>query len=183
MFMPIYRESEEWAESLFNERKLVGRKVVTVHSQASCPSKIWPKDYFKRLIEDITDIYGVDIIYIGSREDKDIEEKNGIINLTGETSISQLASVLKRSSLFISNDSGPVHMAVALGVPVISIFGRKESGLGPRRWGPLGERSIFLHKDIGCEVCLAHDCKRDFACLKAIDPKEVLMYADKFLSK
>lgn len=183
MFMPIYKDAEEWADIIFLERKLTKNKIIVIHSQASCPSKMWPRQYFQSLIDDIIDIFNANIIYVGEKEDQSINENNRIINLTGKTTISQLASILNRSSLFISNDSGPVHMAVALGTPVISIFGRKQPGLGPRRWGPLGEKSIFLHKDVGCEVCLAHDCKKGFACLKAIDPKEVLSYVDKFLSE
>ncbi|MBL7198471.1 MAG: glycosyltransferase family 9 protein [Candidatus Omnitrophica bacterium] len=181
--MPIYKESEDWIESFFDEKQLHNSKVVTVHRQASCPSKIWPRDYFNRLVNDIIDIYNVNIIYVGIDKDDNIKEKNGIVNLSGKVNLSQLASVLKHSDLFISNDSGPVHMAVALGTPVISIFGRRQPGLGPRRWRPLGTESIFLHKDIGCKICLAHDCEKNFACLKAIKPKEVLSCVDKFLSK
>ena len=181
--MPVYKEFEEWAQNFTKEHKLTNNKIVTVHCQASCPSKIWPRDYFNQLINSIIGSYKANIVYVGEKSDTSIEESNGIANLTGKTNLSQLASILKRSDLFISNDSGPVHMAVALGVPVISIFGRKQPGLGPKRWGPLGEKSISLHKDIGCQVCLAHDCKRDFACLKAIDVKEVFAYVEKLLSK
>lgn len=183
LFMPVYRESEKWADDLLAERKLDNSKIITVHCQASCPSKIWPKEYFDDLIEKVIKDYSTHIIYIGEKPDQGIEEREGRINLTGKTNISQLASIIKRSRLFISNDSGPVHMAVALGVPVISIFGRKQPGLGPKRWGPLGENSVSLHKDIGCQICLAHDCKKEFACLKAVDPKEVFVYVDKFLSR
>ena len=184
LFMSVHKESGEWVDSLFAEHKLDNNsKIVTVHTQASCPSKIWPKEYFDDLIEKIIKGHKANIVYIGEMPDQGIEESEERINLTGKTNISQLASIIKRSRLFISNDSGPVHMAVALGVPVISIFGRKQPGLGPKRWGPLGENSITLHKDVGCQICLAHDCKKEFACLKAIDPKEVYVHVDKFLTK
>ncbi|MFC1708801.1 glycosyltransferase family 9 protein [Candidatus Omnitrophota bacterium] len=181
LFMPVYTESEGWVADLLAERKLRDNKIVTVHCQASCPSKVWPKDYFDRLIGDIASAHKANIIYIGEKPDEGIKEGSGRVNLTGKTSLSQLASILKRSDLFISNDSGPVHMAVALGTPVISIFGRKQPGLGPKRWGPSGGGSVFLHKDVGCQVCLAHDCEKDFACLKAIEPREVSVYVDRFL--
>ncbi len=183
LFMPVYNDSDRWVDNLFAERKINSGKIVTVHSQASCPSKVWPKDYFYSLVDNIANNYKTSIIYIGEKSDQEIKDSDGRINLTGKTSISQLASILKRSSVFISNDSGPVHMAVALGVPVISIFGRKQPGLGPNRWGPLGEKSVFIQKDVGCQVCLAHDCKRGFECLKAIKPQEVFDYVEKFLAK
>ncbi|MFA5350394.1 MAG: glycosyltransferase family 9 protein, partial [Candidatus Omnitrophota bacterium] len=103
------------------------------------------------------------------------------LNLSGKTSLSHLASILKRCSLFISNDSGPVNIASSLGIPVISIFGRNQPGLSPRRWGPLGKRDKYLHKDVGCIQCLAHNCEKEFACLKAISIEDVLSVAESIL--
>ncbi|MDD5506234.1 MAG: glycosyltransferase family 9 protein, partial [Candidatus Omnitrophica bacterium] len=101
--------------------------------------------------------------------------------LSGKTSVSHLASILKRCALFISNDSGPEHIASSLGVPVISIFGRNQPGLSPRRWGPLGGQAKYLHKNAGCIQCLAHNCKKEFACLKAIKVEDVLSAAESIL--
>ncbi|MDD5005173.1 MAG: glycosyltransferase family 9 protein [Candidatus Omnitrophica bacterium] len=182
MFMPVYKEAEEWAVSFLKERRLSDNKVVLIHAQASCPSRLWPDDYYNRLIEDIIDIHKAKIIYVGDLRDEGIKESENIINMTKKTSIAQLASLIKHSDLLISNDSGPVHIAVALGTPVISIFGRNQPGLSPRRWAHSNAKSVFLHKSVGCEVCFAHDCNKGFACLKAIQPQEVFAYADKFLS-
>ncbi|MDI6605623.1 MAG: glycosyltransferase family 9 protein, partial [Candidatus Omnitrophota bacterium] len=78
-------------------------------------------------------------------------------------------------------DSGPVHIASAVGTPVISIFGRSQAGLSPRRWGPLGAKDKVLHKSVGCVECLAHNCLREFACLKAITVEDVLEAAELIL--
>ena len=83
--------------------------------------------------------------------------QHGSIDISGQTTIRQLASVIKRARVFISNDSGPVHLASSVGTPVISIFGRKQPGLSPKRWGPTGLKDISLHKDVGCIQCLAQD--------------------------
>jgi len=104
-----------------------------------------------------------------------------VINLAGKTSVSQLASVLKRCNLFISNDSGPVHIACAVETPVISIFGRSQKGLSPARWGPTGKKDRILHKYVGCIECLAHNCVKEFACLKAITVDDVVSAADSIL--
>jgi heptosyltransferase-2 len=103
------------------------------------------------------------------------------INLAGKISVSQLASLLKQCRLFISNDSGPVHIASAVGAPVISIFGRNQRGLSPIRWGPTAKRDRILHKEVGCIECLAHDCVKEFACLKAITADDVVAVADEIL--
>jgi ADP-heptose:LPS heptosyltransferase len=131
--------------------------------------------------------YGFKVLAVGGAKDVSLADRittglqRGAINLAGKTSISQLASLLKRCELFISNDSGPVHIASAVGTPVISIFGRLQPGLSPRRWGPQGLKDIFIHKEVGCIECLAHNCKREFACLKAITVEDVLVAAASIL--
>ena len=65
--------------------------------------------------------------------------------------------------------------------PTVAIFGRKDPGLSPKRWGPLGEEDVVLHKDVGCIVCLAHNCNKDFECLKAISVEEVVEAAESLI--
>jgi ADP-heptose:LPS heptosyltransferase len=69
-----------------------------------------------------------------------------------------------------------------VGTPVISIFGRNQKGLSPTRWGPVGPKDKILHKEVGCIKCLAHNCKKGFACLKAINVEDVLSSADSILA-
>jgi hypothetical protein len=64
---------------------------------------------------------------------------------------------------------------------VISIFGRKLSGLSPRRWGPLGETAKVIHKEVACPVCLAHNCQINFLCLDVISVEEVFQEAASLL--
>ena len=104
------------------------------------------------------------------------------INLSGRTTVGELTALFSKCKLFVSNDSGPVHIACAVGTPVISIFGRKDPGLSPERWGPRGEKSVFFHKDVGCTVCLAHNCKIGFKCLEAVTPSEVIEASHKLLT-
>ena len=103
--------------------------------------------------------------------------KTEALNLSGMTTLRELAALLKRSSLFVSNDSGPVHIACAAGAPVISIFGRNDRGLSPRRWGPSNKTDRALHKYVGCDVCLAHNCRIELKCLDAITVSEVVQNA------
>jgi ADP-heptose:LPS heptosyltransferase len=100
-----------------------------------------------------------------------------VLNASGEMSIAELSEILRRSALLISNDSGPVHVAVAVGTPVVDIFGRNQRGLSPKRWGPLGPHDQVLHKEVGCDRCLAHDCDIAFQCLTEISVAEVLSAA------
>lgn len=190
LFMPIKQESENYVEELFRKEGISPTdKILAVNPGASCPSKIWPTDRFAQVCEKLASLHNFKILILGEPKEIHLANKimsgykiqGKIINLAGKTSISQLASVLKRCTLFISNDSGPVHIASALGTPVISIFGRNQAGLSPKRWGPLGKHDKYLHKDIGCIQCLAHNCKKEFQCLKTITVDEVVKAAEDIL--
>lgn len=189
LFMPIRQESENYVEELFRKEGISqADKILAINPGASCPSKIWPLENFARVAEKLASFHNFKILILGGPKEIHLadkvtrEIKGKAINLAGKTSVSQLASIFKRCSLFISNDSGPVHIASAIGVPVVSIFGRNQPGLNPRRWGPLGKRDKYLHKDVGCIQCLAHNCQKEFACLKAITVEDVLKAAEDILS-
>ena len=188
LFMPIRAESEMWLDALFRREGIkVNDKLLAIHPGASCPSKIWPNSRFAEAADKLAEKYGFKILVVAGPGDLKLANevtkhmRHPALNLAGRTSVSQLASVLKRCQLFISNDSGPVHIATAVGTPVISIFGRAQKGLSPKRWGPLGERDRVLHKDVGCIECLAHNCVKEFACLKAITVDDVVRMAEEIL--
>jgi heptosyltransferase-2 len=189
LFMPVNDDSDIAVEKIFASSGIKKTdKLLAIHPCASCPSKIWPAERFARVADILAQKHGFKIVVVAGPKDiartQDVIKnmRCAVIDLAGKVSVSELASVLKRCALFISNDSGPVHMAVALGVPVISIFGRSQVGLSPRRWGPTGKASKVLHKQVGCIECLAHNCQKEFACLKSITVEEVVSAAESLLS-
>jgi heptosyltransferase-2 len=188
LFIPLKAESERWAEDFIKSQGVKkGDKILIINPSASCPSKVWPPARFAEVADKLAQKYAFKVLVVSGHKDLALAENvienmsTLAISLAGKTSLSQLASILKRASLFISNDSGPVHIASAVGTPVISIFGRNQKGLSPKRWGPVGKKDRVLHKDIGCIECLAHNCKKGFACLKAITVNDVLSCADSIL--
>jgi ADP-heptose:LPS heptosyltransferase len=185
IFMPIKAKSENWVEELFNQEKITKTdRLLAVHPGASCISKIWSAERFAQAADRLVEKYGFKVFVIAGPKDIKIAQNvikhmhHPVIDLAGRTSISQLASLLKKCKLFISNDSGPVHIASGVGTPVISIFGRNQKGLSPLRWGPRGEKDKVLHKEVGCIECLAHNCVKEFACLKAITVDDLVNTAD-----
>jgi lipopolysaccharide heptosyltransferase II len=184
LYMPIRASSEQWVAELFCRQGISeGMPLVALHPGASCPSKIWPHERFAQVADALSRQYGCTTIVVAGPADRGLSERvvramrSPVINLAGQTSLSQLASVLKRCRLFVSNDSGPVHLACAVGVPVVAIFGRNQPGLSPLRWKPLGERDRILHKDVGCIECYAHNCAKGFKCLSAVTVGEVVAAA------
>jgi len=189
LFMPIREESEIYIkEFLVNQGVQRRDKLIAVHPGASCPSKVWPAERFAEVAEKLAAEFKVKVVVVAGPDDLAIGKSLAgllhcaCIDASGKTTISQLGSLLRRCALFISNDSGPVHIASALGVPVVAIFGRAQPGLSPHRWGPTGKDDVILHKDVGCRDCLAHNCRKEFACLKAILTEDVLSAARKLLN-
>lgn len=189
LFMPIRQDSEEYINNLFRREGLKDTdKLLAIHPAASCISKIWPQERFAEVALKLALKYGFKIVIVAGSKDMSRAENvakkinQRVYNFAGKISVSQLASLLKRCKLLISNDSGPVHIASAVDTPVISIFGRSQMGLGPKRWGPVGDKDKVLHKPVGCIECLAHNCTKDFACLKAITVEDVISAASSILS-
>ncbi len=171
-------------------------RLIAIHPGAGCPSKQWPLERFVEVAKGFG-AQGYRVIFVGGKEDFRVREElskcevqdvrykavKEIIDLSGQTTLLELSSLLRRCRLLISNDSGPVHVAVASGTPALSIFGRNQRGLSPTRWRPLGPNDRYLHKDVGCYVCLAHRCNLGFECLGAISVEEVATAAKEMLAK
>ena len=161
---------------------------IAVHVGASCMSKRWSPENFARVADELSRRYNHEIVLVGGDETSEFSRavvskmKRKVSDLTGTLLLGELAELLSRSKLFISNDSGPVHVSVAMGTPVVVIFGRNDPGLSPKRWGPLGEKDIVLHKPLNCSPCLAHECDNQFQCLQAITVDDVVQAAAKILN-
>ena len=160
-----------------------------IHSGASSPSKKWPIEKFSQLIDFLHEKKKLPFVIVGGTEEEKLGEilvrgrETFVKDCTGILSVSELAALLKESLVLISNDSGPVHVACAVGTPVISIFGRKKTNLGPNVWGPVGDKSVVLQHDVGCPVCLADECEKNFACLEAVRVDEVIESIEHLLTR
>lgn len=152
----------------------------------------WPKENFIKLTQKIIEEFkDLKIIFIGTSKEKDyVEEIVNFINhknvqsYAGKLNFQQLVSLLMKSKLLISNDSGPLHLAVALNVPTISFFGPET----PVLYGPLGDNHVVFFKNIDCSPCInVHRCKtikcyKGFPnCLSEISIDEVYKEVRKFL--
>lgn len=153
---------------------------------ASCPSKQWPAELFAEVANYIiAENPELKIVVLGSKAEDDLAQvfiknfSSDCINLCGKLSLSELIYFFKHIYAFIGNDSGLSHIAAAFNKPLISLFGRSDPGLSPKRWKPLGDKSFYLHKDVNCVKCLAHNCEFEFKCIRSILVKEVVDLAMK----
>jgi heptosyltransferase-2 len=188
LYFPVTERSQASLDMLVQHSGLPQDKPwVVLAPGASCPSKIWPAARFGYFANAWNEKTPAVFIGVGGAQDRILMERVcetlspqvSFYDWSGKLSLGMLAALLKRSSLMISNDSGPAHVGAAVGTPVLSIFGRNQSGLSPKRWRPLGDKTSYLWKDVGCSPCLAHECQINFLCLDTIAADEAVKEAEK----
>lgn len=163
---------------------------VIFHSGKGIPitPETWPTDHFAGLAAALRDETGMPVLLTGTRNEEEavfaIAEKagDGMYNICGKTSLRLLCSIISKSSLLLCPDSGPAHIAAALGVPTIALFGLKSDF--PDRWRPLGTRyRVLVPDDYHCSgSCIKENCTR-FVCYEGISAESVREAAAGLLSK
>jgi O-antigen biosynthesis protein len=133
----------------------------------------------------------VNVVLIGGRDEAELAEevlkhvihRTGVVSLAGRTSLADLTELLCACALYLGNNSGPKHIAAALGVPTVGIH----SGIvDAAEWGPIGPRAIALQRNMVCSPCYLvkpEDCVRDMACLKRLEPAVVHQYCEMMLAR
>jgi len=105
--------------------------------------------------------------------------KGEVVMLSGRTTIRELLAVVKRCAIFMTNDTGPMHVAQALGVPVVAIFGSTDSD----STGPIGQAHGVVRSPVRCAPCLLRACPIDHRCMTGVSVEQVLEVASSQLSK
>ncbi|MFA5063434.1 MAG: glycosyltransferase family 9 protein [Candidatus Omnitrophota bacterium] len=122
---------------------------IAIHPFTSDSLKQWPVEKFQELIRRLAQDFGAKLIVVGREKDDRKEFDNlgkNVINLVNKTSLVELAQILRQSKLLISCDSGPMHLAAAVGTPVLALFRNDLAGKTARRWGPWGKGHMVIEK-------------------------------------
>jgi predicted lipopolysaccharide heptosyltransferase III len=163
-----------------------GEGFVALHPGVRWPWNSWPAERFAGLIDYVQGKLGVKVVLLGGERDCGTAEailsrvESGARSLIGRLGILAVASVLRRAALFVGHDSGPMHIAAAMGTRVVALFGSSD----PRVWAPVGEGHVTIHKGIDCRPCLPHGCRRgDENCMRRIDVDEVIQVVERMLDR
>jgi len=173
-YIHIPAEDEEYAAALLKD-DMIGEPVVVVNPGARSHLKRWTADGFAVLCDRLIRECNANIVFIGLKEDEDIVKgvigrmKEGAHNMVNRTNIRQLAGLLKKAKLIITNDSAPLHLGCAVGVKVLAIFGPTD----PKRYGPTGEFDCVINEKLSCSPCESAACKYNCECMKLISPETV----------
>ncbi len=174
----------------FAGQYLIGREVksddmlVGLAPGAQAPKRVWPADRFAELGLWLQQRYGAILLVVGGPGEEPLgeglERRLGpkAVNAVGRTTLRQTAALLKRCRFFVGNDTGPMHMAAALGVPVVELSCHPKSGSpwsanSPSRFGPWGGRHKVLQPETPCPPC-TKECVADHAhCILGITVEQV----------
>jgi len=174
-------------DRVLDERGIKGwESLIGIHA-GGVPAHQWPLENLAKAMTQIAEEgAGVRFILTGGEGEEGLFDRlqaltsAPIINMVQRTSFGQLVALIDRCRVFISNDTGPMHVAAALGRPLVAIMGG-----GPfRRYDPrrVSPKAVVLHKEVACAPCTKKRCS-DLRCLKEITPQDVAQAALKLLSE
>ena len=171
-------EDEAKVEQLAGQLGLArDRSWVVIQPGARYWFKAWPPERFAELADRLNDRFGSQILVAGSPDEEPLTQSvvrqanSRPVAIAGRSDVRTLAALLKRSALFVGNDTGAMHIAAAMGTPVVGLFGPSN----PREWGPRGGPAEVIYKGLDCRICFHPTCQRgEENCMKLITVEEVM---------
>lgn len=184
---------EAYVDRLLGEGSISGQSVlVAIHPGAGAPVKLWTVDGFGEVARKLMWRCDGYVVITGSAQEREMGEeiaerldRRRVTLVAGQTSLGQLAALFRRCSVVIGVDSGPLHLAVAMGTPTVHLFGPSD----PAAFGPYGDRSkhAIVSAGLECSPCGRLDIKPDelplHTCMLAIEPKQVVEAVEQVLER
>ena len=168
-YIPIYEGDKAYVGSLLGKLD-EDSTLVAVNPMAKWETKLWEPNRFAKLADLLQEKLDAEVVFTGSAADKAAIEaiqsvmKTEALNLAGRTSLKQLAYLYQRCAVVISTDTGPMHIAAAMGSPlVVALFGPTS----PLKTGPYGRRGKVVRAGVACSPCFKKRCA-DMSCMRQI---------------
>jgi heptosyltransferase-1 len=182
---PIPPEATNRIDALLDYYEVAGAKLVVMAPGTNWETKQWRTDGFGEVARHFLQKKFA-VALIGSARDHEVcaevaKLAPGAINLAGETTLTELAALIRRGAICVSNDSGPMHLAVALGRPVVAVFGPTD----PVWAGPYRQDNAVLRADLPCSPCylrLLSRCPHNHDCMKNVAAATVIERAEKIIA-
>lgn len=175
------REEEKWADELLklalgghlgSRTFWIGFNAGATYGEAKC----WFTERYAELARKLMDRFNAHILLFGSKAESQTNSeilrklpKEHVLDLSGQTDIIQLATLLKRCRFLVTNDTGPMHVAAAVGTPVVAVFGPTDYVTT----APFGAKHILVRKEVECSPCLKRTCPTDHRCMSLVSVENV----------
>lgn len=182
----VSEDERHHVAKLLKERGINAEKprVIGINPGAAYGSaKCWLPDRFRAVTERLLELPDTYILYFGDPAGAPLVndickglQEDRVLNLAGKTSLRELLALIEKCSVLLTNDSGPMHIAAALGTPLVALFGSTSDV----QTGPYGGGKV-IHKHVECSPCYKRVCPIDFRCMKRIEVDEVYHEVAKLL--
>jgi heptosyltransferase I len=181
---PIPQAAGARVEALLQRHGIAGAKLVTLAPGTVWETKHWGSDKFAEVARHFLQ-QGFAVALMGTRRERVVCEEvarlaPGAVDVAGETTLTELAALVRRSAISVTNDSGPMHLAVALDRPVVSVFGPTD----PVWIGPYGRADAALRAGVPCSPCLLRQlsrCRHGHACMANVPARVVIERMERIL--
>ncbi len=182
--LPVTKDDEEYISNFINENADPELPIIAIHPGTSKfgSFKQWSSENYTVLADMILDKYKANVILTWGPGELDVVNeiaenmKHNALPACETKSIKQLTELIKRATLFIGGDTGPLHIASIMGIPVVGIYGPKD----PAVYGPYDGKSIVIKKDVPCSPCRKRTCG-DPICMSSILPEDVFSGVEKLM--
>ena len=167
-------KERSYVRRMLNQRGWNGECVVAVNAMAKWKTKLWNPESLARLANMLVERLGCFVVFTGSRADEKAIRKmtsstrDECISLAGQTNLKELAALFEVARCVVSIDTGPMHLAAAMGTPVVALFGPT----APWRTGPFGEGHQVLRAGASCSPCFEKRCE-SVVCMREISVEQV----------
>nr|MBC8204653.1 glycosyltransferase family 9 protein [FCB group bacterium] len=182
--IPLEDKDRQYTERLLSDESIDAKSLIVgmnVNASNVADARRWPPEKFAQLADRIAEELKAQLIYIGAPDERERVQNvidntsNGGVNIAGRTSLKQTIAAMEMMNIFITNDSGPMHLAMAMGIPTVAIFGPES----PVRYGPISDKHIAIFKNYDCSPCIFFvqakkiKCRQDAKCIRDITVDEV----------
>jgi heptosyltransferase II len=151
------------------------KRIAIAPGAAYGSAKCWPPERFAAVADELVDEFGADVIVFGASSEQEIcrqiadRMRHHPVILAGQTSIGELPALFSRCSLFLGNDSGAMHVAAAVGLPVVAVFGSTDA----QGTAPVSSRKKLIQHPVACSPCFLRECPIDHRCMLRVPVKDV----------
>ena len=176
---PLHPNEEQFARKYVEDRDTRMAPMIVVAPGAGWLGKIWPPERFAAVVDRLRAALGARIFLVGSKEEKGLADTiqnqagGSLVDLTGKTSLGEVAALVREADLLLCNDSATLHLAACYGTPSVALFGPTN----PSKWAPRGVSHRFIQKEVSCDGCICWHpgsaCLHENRCMRAIEVDEV----------
>ncbi len=179
--LAVQEAEMEWARRHLARNGLGGPRVLVGLNPGAFfgPTKRWLLSRYAQVADRLIGALHADVLIFGSSAERPLAEeiargmKHTPLILSGDTSLRQLMALLAQCRVVISNESGPMHLAAALGLPVVAIFGSTDE----RATAPLGPHARVVKRQVACSPCGLRECPIDLRCMTGVSVDDVYVAA------